>query len=126
LHQLHLLQLPLLVFLAEIENQVAAARVQTPIVPSGTVDDICEAELKTYLATESLPIEYNGPLLLWKKHEVFFPILAILAKFYLSVEATSTPSERVSSAANRVIGVRRTSLHPAMAERLLFVSRNWE
>jgi len=62
----------------------------------------------------------------WKKHEVFCPILAGLAKFYLSVQATSAPSERVFSAANTVIGVGRTSLHTAMAGRLLFVSRNWE
>jgi hypothetical protein len=48
-------------FLAEIENQVAAAMVQTPIVPTGTVDDICDAELKAYLATEILPMRKPLP-----------------------------------------------------------------
>ena len=49
-----------------------------------------------------------------------------LAKQYLSVQATSAPSERVFSAAERVIGTRRGRLSPEMAGRLLFVSRNWD
>ena len=62
----------------------------------------------------------------WKTHEALFPILARLAKIYLSLQATSTPTERVFSAASRVIDEKRARLKPTTASKLLYVNRNWE
>jgi hypothetical protein len=49
-----------------------------------------------------------------------------LAKIYLSVQATSAPSERIFSAASRMITKQRNRLHLIIAGKLLFVCRNWD
>lgn len=50
--------------------------------------------------------------------------MAKLARIYLSVQATSAPSERVFSKASKIISKLRTNLHPELAGKLLFVSEN--
>jgi hAT family C-terminal dimerisation region len=70
-------------------------------------------------------IKSSDPLLWWKKHGAYFPTLGVMAKYYLSVQATSAPTERIFSAANRIIGAARTNLSPEMAGTLFFVGRNW-
>jgi len=89
----------------------------------------CTLELSSYLGPESLPIfggedgkTYNCPLEWWKEHESQYPTLAKLAKIYLAIQATSAPSERVFSVANRVFGKYRCGLDPLMAGMLLYVS----
>jgi hAT family C-terminal dimerisation region len=109
----------------------------------------CETGLKAYIAASNHPIrkagtpapaaedlinlditppkiEYRDPLEKWKYYEAFFPILARLAKIYLSLQATSAPTERVFSAASRVTGAKRAKLKPTTASKLLYVSRTWE
>jgi predicted RNA-binding protein YlqC (UPF0109 family) len=52
--------------------------------------------------------------------------LAVLAKKYLSIQATSAPSERIFSKAGRIISTLRTRLNSsAIAGKLLYVSENW-
>ncbi|XP_061592770.1 zinc finger BED domain-containing protein 4-like [Cololabis saira] len=55
-----------------------------------------ETELTTYLLTPEVDPE-TEPLDWWKRHQPNFPRLSHLAKKYLSVPATSAPSERVFS-----------------------------
>ena len=81
----------------EIEKQVAQADMDEPPVEVGTVEAVCETELKAYIAASNLPIrnadtpapsaedlinlditppkiEYSDPLEWWKNHEAFFRI----------------------------------------------------
>ncbi|CAG8804523.1 43869_t:CDS:2, partial [Gigaspora margarita] len=53
-----------------------------------------------------------------------FPILASLAREYLAIPATSTPSERLFSSAGNLMTVKRTFLKPNLFERILFLQRN--
>jgi hypothetical protein len=55
-----------------------------------------------------------------------YPILARLARIYLAVPATSAPSERIFSRAQRLISEKRTALNPDIAGKLFFVAENWE
>ena len=70
---------------------------------------------------------HNNPLEWWKQNQQGnFPILARLAKVYLSIPATSAPSERIFSMAARVISAQQASMKPDMAGKVLFVSDNWD
>ena len=48
----------------------------------------------------------------WKEHVDIFPVLAQIARVYVSVQCTSVPSERLFSSAGLVISVfnRRSRL----------------
>ena len=53
-----------------------------------------------------------------------FPHLENLAKKYLAIPATSTPSERVFSVAGIVVDKRRAALTPEMVDALVFLNKN--
>jgi hypothetical protein len=81
-------------------------------------------EVSDYLAIPQ--IQFNGcPLEWWKMNERKFPILSNLAKKYLCIPATSTPSERLFSDAGNIMTIKRTQLLPSTFEHLLFLKRNW-
>lgn len=70
-----------------------------------TLKDALEAELNTYLLTPPIDKE-EDPLAWWKVHKPSFPRLARLARKYLCIPATSSPSERLvatSSLANEPV-----------------------
>ena len=50
--------------------------------------------------------------------------LAKLAKSYLGVPATSTPSERVFSLAGNTVTRQRANLQPGHVDKLVFVNAN--
>ncbi|CAB9502085.1 transposon protein [Seminavis robusta] len=116
------------------EQQVAAVEVGKQASASDdSIEKTCKDELKRYIEASSLPIRkskhdktYNDPLGWRKKNQSLYPILASLAKIYLSVQATSAPSERIFSAASRLISNKRTTLNPEMAGKTLFVAKNWK
>ena len=102
---------------AQDDAQAGAGPVQL-----GDVEGVCEAELEAYKAFPILPVlnsekpgEHNDPLEWWKKHESKFPILAHLAKLYLSLQATSAPSERQFSQAERLLSKKRNKIKPKTA-----------
>ncbi|XP_067270785.1 E3 SUMO-protein ligase ZBED1-like [Pseudorasbora parva] len=82
-----------------------------------------EAELNSYLHG-SLADSESNPLTWWKVHEVNFPNISCLAKKYLCIPATSTPSERVFSASGNVVTCQRSLLKPATVNMLVFLTRN--
>ncbi len=55
----------------------------------------------------------------WKQREHLFPELAKVAKRFLSIPATSVPSERLWSRAGLTMTDRRTSMSPSTLEKLL-------
>ncbi|XP_042359805.1 E3 SUMO-protein ligase ZBED1-like [Plectropomus leopardus] len=69
-----------------------------------------ETELTTYLLTPEVDPD-TDPLDWWKRHQPNFPRLSNLTKKYLSVPATSAPSERVFS-----VGGRHCYMPPCMPQ----------
>ena len=80
-------------------------------------------EIRDYFATPHIPTMDN-PLKWWSLNEDQFPRLAKLARQYLAVPATSTPSERVFSLAGNTITRQRSSLHPDHVDTLIFLHEN--
>jgi len=68
----------------------------------------------------------NNPLDWWRLHESTFPTLAILAKKYLCIPATSAPVERLFSRAGLKIAEKRNRLNEDVAADLIFLNANWD
>ena len=81
-----------------------------------TVGEIIRAEIVLYKSAKGLKLtdpetrKFANPLDWWKVHETDYPYLAKLAIKYLSIPATSAPSERVFSTAGLTIAKDRTRL----------------
>lgn len=73
---------------------------------------------------ESLIKRQDDPLLWWREREAIFPKLQELAKQFLSVPATSVPSERLFSKAGELISHRRSSLKESLVDKILFLNKN--
>ena len=69
--------------------------------------------------------EKNGLLDWWQKNQNTYPKLAHLARQIFCVPASSSSSERVFSAAGRIIEERRTRLKPDTVDSLLFLHAAW-
>lgn len=81
-------------------------------------------EIIKYLAIEEIGFS-ECPFNWWHQNENRFPILSKIARKYLAIPATSTPSERLFSNAGNIMTIRRTNLLPSTFEHLLFLKRNW-
>ncbi|KAM3842884.1 E3 SUMO-protein ligase ZBED1-like [Diretmus argenteus] len=86
-------------------------------------EDKIKTELQTYLLTPEIR-EDADPLQWWKKHQYSFPRLSKLAKKYLSIPATSAPSERLFSVGGNIVTCHRASLKPDVVDRLVFLANN--
>lgn len=82
-----------------------------------------ETQLNMYLQTVEPDSETN-PLEWWKQHEVNFPLVAMLAKKYLCIPATSSPSERAFSASGNIVTCKRSCLKPERIDQLVFLALN--
>ena len=77
-------------------------------------------EFDSYLLLPRAPSK-TDILQWWASRKAEYPILAKLARKYLSIPATSVPSERLFSAAGLTITERRTRLNPEYASTILFL-----
>ena len=66
----------------------------------------------------------SDPLLWWKTHNTSYPLLAKLARRYLSIPGTSVPSERLFSKGGIIVDPFRCRLSPDHVNTLIFLSRN--
>lgn len=85
--------------------------------------DAVRRDLSLY--KEETPISMTEcPLDWWRCHAAIYPTLSRLAKCYLSVPATSVPSERVFSAAGNIVTSQRSRLDPNNVDMLIFLNKN--
>lgn len=79
-------------------------------------------EILMYRERDSLGL--SGDVLQWWKKQMDLPLLSALAKSYLSIPATSVPSERVFSTAGDIVTAQRSLLHPDHVDQLIFLKKN--
>ncbi len=91
--------------------------------PSSTMqlEDAIKAELDNYLMTPTIDGE-EDPLAWWRMHNVNFPWLSKLARKFLCIPATSSPSERLFSASGNVVTCQRSCLKPSKVDVLVFLT----
>ena len=80
-------------------------------------------EVSRYAKLRSIKVK-DDPLIWWVNHRDSFPTLTQLARKYLSIPATSVPSERLFSDAGNHISAKRTRLAPDLVNKILFLKRN--
>lgn len=66
----------------------------------------------------------TDPLVFWKKHEKSFPSLAVLARKYLSVQASSAACERLFSLSGHIFSCKRRKLNIRNFLNLVFLKLN--
>ena len=81
------------------------------------------AEIKTYLDLPRLDFEAEI-LPWWKSQSLNYPLLSMVAKKYLSICATSSPSEHLFSTSGGVVSQSRASLQPDKVNMLTFLAKN--
>ena len=82
-----------------------------------------DKEVKLY-SEEPVMSTDTDPLSWWKLQQSRYPSLAILAKRYLSICATSVPSERVFSSAGYICNKVQNQLVPENVNMLVFLAKN--
>ena len=70
------------------------------------------------------PLSKENPLPCWKTNAARYPTLAKLAKSFLGIPATSTPSEHLFSAAGNIASKCRASLSSKHFDMLTFLHCN--
>ncbi|XP_069134524.1 E3 SUMO-protein ligase ZBED1-like [Argopecten irradians] len=60
----------------------------------------------------------------WRENSHFYPRVACIARKYLSVPASSVPSERIFSLCGSIISKKRSRMNPDNLDMLVFLNRN--
>ena len=80
-------------------------------------------EVDAYLGIPAVNPQTNS-LTWWRDHKQQFPRLAFLARKWLGVTATTTPSERVFSDCGLVLTSKRNRLHGDIVKAQIMIKRN--
>lgn len=96
----------------------------TPRAQMKTTRERAKDEILKYRERDSLCL--GGDVLQWWKKQVDLPLLSALAKTYLSIPATSVPSERVFSTTGDIVTAQRSLLHPDHVDQLIFLKKNFK
>ena len=80
-------------------------------------------EINIYLSQPVIDGD-DEPLQWWKINAKELPLLSQLARKYLAIQATSSPSERLFSKAGQISTPARTQLKPDKVEKLVFLAEN--
>jgi hypothetical protein len=62
----------------------------------------------------------------WRANAVHFPVLALIARKYLSIESTSCETERVFSNSGYLINKLQSCMLPWKVEAMMFIAANKE
>ena len=89
-------------------------------IQTNTDDD---DEVSRYAKLGNIKVK-DDHLTWWVNHRDSFPVLTQLTRKYLSIPATSVPSERLFSDAGNHISAKRTRLAPDLVNKFLFLKRN--
>jgi hypothetical protein len=82
-------------------------------------------EVQHYLNLPELPaLEEHDSFAWWATNKVQYPVLHKMAMKYLSIPATSVPSERLFSDANNLVTPQRTRLDSGIINKIMFLKRN--
>ncbi|XP_041849218.1 E3 SUMO-protein ligase ZBED1-like [Melanotaenia boesemani] len=96
------------------------SKVVPPLSFTMELEDAIKAELDNYLMTPTIDGE-EDPLAWWRVHKVNFPWLSKLARKFLCLPATSSPSERLFGASGNVVTCQRSCLKPSKVDMLVFL-----
>ncbi|KAJ8353682.1 hypothetical protein SKAU_G00212490 [Synaphobranchus kaupii] len=118
---------------AEVEQPPPNKKTALEDLLGGTFTEPAVAESQVYCIESEMAKYKNGkpislkscPLEWWKENaKIMYPLLSPLAKAYLSIPATSVPSERVFSTAGDIVNVRRSQLLADNVDMLIFLKKN--
>ena len=95
------------------------------IEDSGTSSSNSADEFEQFLSEPLVDYKAGSPFKWWHENKARFPILAQVARRFLSGTATSVPSERLFSQAGILYEEHRNRILPENAETLLFIKGNY-
>lgn len=107
------------------EKEDKALQGQGIVLPNATglsVDESVDRELLFYKEWSSIPT-YEDPAVWWWEKREALPILFHLSESYMSVQASSTPSERVFSTARNTISQERSHVDFPSEKLIFFVAK---
>jgi hypothetical protein len=81
-------------------------------------------EFDRYCEIPEISLDEGCPLDWWCQHKALYPTLAILARRYLAVPASSVLSERLFSNAGNHVTDKRNRLDPDLLNQLVFLKKN--
>ena len=82
-----------------------------------------KSEIDFYLTLQKISLE-EDPLVWWNQKKVVLPNLAVQARIYLAIPASSVPSERLFSSAGNVFTKKRNRLSKNSIHNILFLKEN--
>lgn len=104
-------------------SKLASLMEDDEVEVADSASSLAEEELQRYLTGKASPIDMD-PLVWWTGLAEEFPTLAVLARHYLCLPATSVPSERVFSCAGTTMNKLRATLCPGNVDALIFLQCN--
>jgi hypothetical protein len=78
------------------------------------------AEVARFLTEPRIDIKAD-PLEWWRANNARYPTIAVQARIYLAIPATTAPSERLFSHGAIIVNKRRSRLNPETVETLTFL-----
>jgi len=90
-----------------------------------STDQAARDEVKRYLSLGARAAS-EDPIAFWKTNEQNFPMLAVLAKMYLTLSASSIAVENMFSTTGIILNGKRSTLAPNRANCLTFVHDNYQ
>ena len=97
----------------------------THVEPAKNAYQLAIEEVERFREEPDLKMKDN-PLIWLKMNISRFQLLGGLAQMYMTVPATSVPSERVFSTAGDFVTAQRANLKPKQVEQLIFLKKEYE